>query len=96
VAASFTATHGLQDLAAGFPGQIEVDDDEIRTINKGLLVERPDEMDGFLPVVSDAEFACDAVLFEGLADEPRVGRIVFCEENRTDAARRPASLLRGS
>ncbi|HEY2857824.1 MAG TPA: hypothetical protein VGJ21_05365 [Terracidiphilus sp.] len=96
MAASFAATHDLQDLAARFPGQIKVDDDEIRTIDKGLLIERPNEMDGFLPVVRNAEFANDAVLFEGLEDEPRVGRIVFCEKNRTAAARRSASLLRGA
>jgi hypothetical protein len=54
-------------------------------------------MNGFLPVISDGEFACDAMLFEGLADEAGIGRIVFDQENGRDSAcRRSASLLRGA
>ena len=49
VAASFTSTHCLQYLAARFPGQIKVDDNEIRTIDKRLSIQRPDVIDGFLP-----------------------------------------------
>ena len=98
VAASFTSTHCLQYLAARFPGQIKVDDNEIRTIDKRLSIQRPDVIDGFLAVVGYAELASDAVLFEGLADEAGIGSIVFHQENGTGSVRRSFAirLLRGA
>lgn len=54
-------------------------------------------MNGFLPVISNSEFACDAMLFEGLADEAGIGRIVFDQENgRESACRWSAIQLRGA
>jgi len=54
-------------------------------------------MNGFFPVISHGEFACDAMLFEGLADEAGIGRIVFDQKNgRGSACRRSASLVRGA
>jgi len=98
VAASLASTHCLQDLAARFPGQIKVDDNEVRTIDQRLPIKRSNIINGFLAVVRHAELACEAMLFEGLADESGVGRIVFHQENGTGSARRNSAtrLLRGA
>ncbi len=54
-----------------------------------MLVKRLDELDRRFAVIRHGEFAREAVLFEGLADEIGIGGIVFDEQNGSQV--RPAA-----